>query len=495
MTAFDPQSPHVLLSCAEMAQADRLTIESGTPGEVLMEAAGRAVAEEALAHHGARQALVLAGPGNNGGDGWVAARHLAEAGVEVRVAALVSGDALHGDAAVMAKRYDGPVVPFAPDALEGADLVIDAVFGAGLSRPVEGAAAEMLRAASAHRAFGVAVDIPSGIAGDDGQVHGEAFKADLTVTFFRRKPGHLLVPGRFYCGPVVVRDIGIPASVLATVAPRTFENAAPLWRDEWPALDPAGHKYSRGHALVIGGRPPTLGASRLVARAALRTGAGLATLATPRDAYAIQATALTEVMVAPFADDAGLEAILADPRRNAIAIGPGSGVDETTRRQVAAVLATKRAVVLDADALTAFAGEPDRLFGSIDGPLVMTPHGGEFARLFGAPGSGDKLAATRGAAARAGAVIVHKGPDTVIAAPDGLAVIEAAAPPHLATAGAGDVLTGILAGCLAQGMPVLSAAAAAVRLHGAAASRFGRGMIAGDLIEALPEVLREIEGA
>ncbi len=494
MSAFDPQSPYVLLSCAEMAEADRLTIASGTAGEELMEAAGRAVAEEALTHHGASRAVVLTGPGNNGGDGWVAARHLAEAGVAVRVAALVPPDSLHGDAAIMAARYEGPVASLTPDALADADLIVDALFGAGLSRPVEGVAAEVLRAAGAHRAFGVAVDVPSGIAGDDGQVRGEAFRADLTVTFFRKKPGHLLVPGRFYCGQVVLRDIGIPSSVLTKVAPKTFENAAPLWRDAWPPLDPAGHKYDRGHALVIGGRPPTLGAGRLAARAALRTGAGLTTLATPSEAYAIQATALSEVMVAPFADEAEFAAVLADPRRNAIAIGPGSGVDEATCRRVAAVLATRRAVVLDADALTAFAATPERLFDLIDGPVVMTPHGGEFVRLFGTAGSADKLAVTRGAAARAGAVIVHKGPDTVIATPEGQAVIEAGAPPHLATAGSGDVLSGILVGCLAQGMPALPAAAAAVSLHGAAARRFGRGMIAGDLIDALPEVLSEIEG-
>ncbi len=493
MTAFDPLSPYVLLSCAEMAEADRLTIESGTSGEALMEAAGRAVAEEALAHHGARRALVLAGPGNNGGDGWVAARHLAEAGVDVRVAALVPPDALRGDAAVMAARYEGAVVPFAPAALADIDLVIDALFGAGLSRPVEGIAGEVLRTANAAPAFGVAVDIPSGIAGDDGRLCGEAFRADLTVTFFRKKPGHLLVPGRFCCGRVVVRDIGIPASVLTTVAPKAFENAVPLWRDDWPELDPAGHKYRRGHALVVGGRPPTLGASRLAARAALRSGAGLVTLATPREAYAIQATALTEVMVAPFGDEAAFEALLADPRRNAIAVGPGCGVDETTRRRVAAVLVTGRAAILDADALTAFAEDPGRLFALIDGPAIMTPHGGEFARLFGTDGTADKLAVTRRAAAQAGAVIVHKGPDTVIAAPDGVAVIEATAPPHLATAGSGDVLTGILAGCLAQGMAALPAAAAAVSLHAAAARRFGRGMIAGDLIDALPAVLSEIE--
>ncbi|RMD88506.1 MAG: NAD(P)H-hydrate epimerase, partial [Alphaproteobacteria bacterium] len=352
MAAFDPKSPHALLSCAEMAQADRLTIESGIRGEDLMEAAGRAVAEEALARHRAERAVVLAGPGNNGGDGWVAARHLAEAGVAVHVASSVPREALRGDAATMAARYQGPVATFDDSALADADLVIDALFGAGLSRPVAGAAAAMIETANARPAFRVAVDVPTGISGDDGQVEGCAFRADLTVTFFRKKPGHLLVPGRFHCGEVVVRDIGIAARVLDEVAPKTFENAPGLWRPLWPPLDPAGHKYARGHGLIIGGTPPALGASRLAALAALRTGAGLVTLATPAEGYAIQATALTEVMVAPFATQADLRRILADRRRNALAIGPGSGVGAATRRRVQALLGTARPTVLDADALT-----------------------------------------------------------------------------------------------------------------------------------------------
>lgn len=494
MNGLDPQSPLALLDCADMARADAAAIAAGISGEALMEAAGRAVAEEALAGSSPRRAIVLAGPGNNGGDGFVAARHLHAAGVETRLALFGDRSTLQGDAALMAARFGGAILPFDPACLAGADLIVDAIFGAGLARDVGGPAATMIEAANAMPARRLAVDLPSGISGDDGQIHGIAFRADLSVAFFRKKPGHTLVPGRFYCGRIAVRQIGIPASVLAAIRPRAFENDPALWRQLLPCPDPAGHKYQRGHALVISGAPPMLGAARLAAMAALRTGAGVVSMAVAREGHAIQATALTEIMVAPLDREEDLAVLLADPRRNAVAIGPGAGADAATRRRVLAVLAAGRRTVLDADALTAFADNPGRLFAAIAGrEVVMTPHGGEFARLFGESSGRGKLEATRQAAAQAGAVIVHKGPDSVIAAPDGTALIETGAPPTLATAGSGDVLTGIILGLLAQGMPTLEAAACAVHLHAGAARRFGPGLIAGDLVSNLPAALAALD--
>jgi len=501
MPSFSRTSRHALLTTEEMARADAATIEAGTPGESLMENAGRAVAEEAMARRRSPgRAVVLAGPGNNGGDGFVAARYLAEAGWTVTVALLGSREKRKGDAATMAQRWPGPVTAMAPDALAGAELVIDAVFGAGLTRAVEGAAAETIAAANAlEGALRVAVDIPSGVSGDDGQLKGTAFAADCTVTFFCKKPGHLLAPGRFSCGEVRVRDIGITSHALERIGPRDFENEPPVWAGDWPERDPMDHKYRRGHALVVSGRPPMLGASRLTAMAALRAGAGLVSLAVAEEGYAIQASALTEVMVAPFADAAGFSALLADPRRNVVAIGPGAGADAATRNRVLAVLEAGKDAVLDADALTAFEAAPETLFEAVaaaQGAVVMTPHSGEFARLFGDPGAPDKLTATRRAAARSSAVVLHKGPDSVIAAPESTALIDAQALPSLATAGSGDVLTGILAGLMAQGMAPVSAAGAGVWLH-AAAARCGpaRGLIAGDLVDALPRALDRLAGA
>ncbi len=267
-----------------------------------------------------------------------------------------------------------------------------------------------------------------------------------------------------------------------------LRNDPALWLDCYPWPAAAGHKYDRGHALVLGG-PVLTGASRLSARAAQRIGAGLVTLAAPAAVWAIYATALTSIMVQSFEPN-DFASCLADPRRNAIAIGPGAGLGEATRAHVRAALATGRPTVLDADALTAFADTQEALFAAIAGPCVLTPHEGEFARLFTLPG--DRLARAREAARISGAVVLLKGPNTVIAAPDGSAVINQNAPPTLATGGTGDVLTGFIAGLLAQGMPAFQAAAAACWLHGEAATAFGPGLVADDLPELLPSVLRRL---
>lgn len=486
-----------LLTTAEMGEADRLAITGGIASIDLMENAGRAVAESIGTVVRGRRIVVVAGPGNNGGDGFVAACHLAGHGYEVRMSLVGDPARLKGDAAIAAERWAGPVQAASPEALADCDVIIDALFGAGLDRPVEGPARAMIEAMNASGAPVVAVDLPSGVNGTTGAVMGAAVKAAHTVTFFRRKTGHLLLPGRLHCGQVQVVNIGIPAGVLDRIKPATFANEPALWRDSFPVPQPQGHKYARGHAVVVSGGTSTTGAARLAARGALRAGAGLVTISSPRDALAVNAASSLAVMVRPVNGSGELAEFLSDPRRNAVLLGPGGGVGPAMREQVGAALGSEAAVVLDADALTSFVDHPKALFDGIAGrgrrEVVLTPHDGEFSRVFSENFQvRDKMQRTRLAARRSSAIVVLKGPDTVVAAPDGRASVAENAPPWLATAGAGDVLGGMIAGLLAQGMPAFAAASAAVWLHGEAARGFGPGLIAEDISEALPPVYRRL---
>jgi ADP-dependent NAD(P)H-hydrate dehydratase / NAD(P)H-hydrate epimerase len=495
------QAGHVsgleLLTNEEMGQADRLAVTAGVASLTLMENAGAAVAAEAsrMLNPGGR-VVVLCGPGNNGGDGFVAARHLAEDGFRVDLALLGPRDALKGDAATMARKWSGQVEPLAFASLDGAQLIIDALFGAGLSRALEGTAASTVDAVNTINSPVLAVDVPSGLDGSTGGATGPVVRADRTVTFFRRKPGHVLLPGSELCGAIRVASIGIPNTVLEEIKPKTWLNAPGLWLPEfrWPRR--GGHKYNRGHAVVVSGTAAHTGAARMGARAALRVGAGLVTMASPPESLIINAVHLTAIMLMPFENADGLFGILADRRKNAVLLGPALGVDEETRELVAAVLGSGAAVVIDADGISAYADGPDALFAAIDAhperPVVLTPHEGEFERLFPDLSQGCKLERARAAAKRSGAVVLLKGADTVVAAPGGRASINQDAPPWLATAGAGDVLGGLVVGLLAQGMPAFEAASAAVWLHGAAAEAFGPGLIAEDLPERLPEVLQKL---
>jgi NAD(P)H-hydrate epimerase len=386
--------------------------------------------------------------------------------------------------------WRGTVEPLTPGVLEGAELVVDAIFGAGLSRALDGSSVETLAAAARRQLPIVAIDVPSGLMGDTGEAMG-AVAVAMTVTFFRKKPGHLLLPGRLLCGEVIVADIGIPNSVLDQISPDTFENDPRLWIAALPQLLDDGNKYTRGHALISGGYPTT-GAARMAARAAARAGAGLTTIAVAPIALPVYAAALTSIMVQPLATPEDFGCLLDDNRYTAFLIGPGAGTGEETRTRVLAMLGTGRPTLLDADALTAFADDPLTLDRAIAGPCVLTPHDGEFHRLFDP--NGDKPTRTRVAARRGGAIIVLKGSDTVITSPDGRSVINSNAPPTLATAGSGDVLSGIVLGLLAQSMEPFLAAAAAVWLHGAAATLFGPGLIAEDLPDLLPRVFRSLYG-
>ncbi len=486
----DAGADAVLLTVAEMAAADAYAIGHGVPGLTLMEAAGAAVVAAIRKRWPRGPVTVLCGPGNNGGDGFVIARLLEAAGWPVRLALLGAVDGLPGDAADNAARWSGAIEPLTPAVLDGAALVVDALFGAGLSRPLEGPALAVVeRLGGAGGPPSVAVDMPSGVEGDSGAILGAAPYCDLTVTFFRRKPGHLLLPGRLHCGAIEIADIGIPAAALADIAPRFAVNLPPLWLGSmrWPRLD--DHKYRRGHAVVRGGAEMT-GAARLAARGAMRAGAGLVTVACPEAAFPIYAAALTGIMVRAMPGRDDFAALIDDRRVTAILAGPGNGIDLATRADVGRALATGKPCVLDADALSVFEDAPRELFDGIRGPVVLTPHDGEYARLFSH--RGDRLGRALAAAAESGAIVVLKGADTVVAAPDGRAAIADNAPAALATAGAGDVLAGFIVGLLAQGMAPFAAASAAVWLHGAAAAEFGLGLIAEDLPECLPAVLKRL---
>jgi hydroxyethylthiazole kinase-like uncharacterized protein yjeF len=488
-----------LLACAEMAEADRLTIAGGVSGIALMEAAGHAVADAVSRMRRGRAVIVVAGSGNNGGDGFVAARVLAERNTPVRVLLVGERGRLKGDAAAAVARWTGPVEPAVPEALDPDSVVVDALFGAGLDRDVTGLARAMIEAMNRGRAPIIAVDLPSGVNGTSGAAMGAAVRATETVTFFRAKPGHFLLPGRLHCGKLTLADIGIPARVLDAVGPKTFANRPALWGDSFPVPEPGGHKYGRGHAVVVSGGLSATGAARLAARGALRAGAGLVTIASPADALAVNAGASLAVMVRQVDGPAALGEFLADERRNAVVLGPGGGVGAEMVQMVQAALGRAAAVVLDADALTSFALDPEALFAAIRGrtaPVIVTPHEGEFARLFNELSKNTQLRAklekARAAAALSGAIVLLKGADTIVAAPDGRACIADNAPAYLATAGAGDVLAGIAGALLAQHMPAFEAASAAVWLHGAAATAFGPGLIAEDLPEALPAVYRRL---
>jgi hydroxyethylthiazole kinase-like uncharacterized protein yjeF len=490
-----------VLTPEEMSEADRRTIAAGTPGIELMERAGAAVARAAAdAGVTGRRFAIVCGPGNNGGDGFVAARLLKEQGFAIKLMLLGAAVKLRGDAAIAAKRWSGEVEPFDAGAFSNCDLIVDALFGAGLSRDLSGEAKDAVEAINAAGVPVVAVDLPSGIDGASGQVRGVAVRATNTVTFCRMKPAHLLMPGRIHVGKIIVADIGIPDRIVREVAGGTWLNVPEVWIGcyPWPRIE--GHKYKRGHAVVVSGPAHATGAARLAARAAQRSGAGLVTVAAPMTALPVLSTSLEGVMVREAQGASGLKKLLSDQRLNAVLLGPGNGAGKATKAAVETAVKAGRTLVLDADAISSFTGESGKLSKLLKVnriQAVFTPHDGEFAKLFANDSAQivrieSKIERVRAAAKRLGAVVLLKGPDTVVAAPDGRATISNNAPPWLATAGAGDVLAGIVLGLVAQGMPVFEAASAAAWLHGEAAREAGFGMTAEDLTTALKKVLERL---
>jgi ADP-dependent NAD(P)H-hydrate dehydratase / NAD(P)H-hydrate epimerase len=487
---------HELLTPGEMGEADRLTIEAGTLGIDLMRVAGQAVAEAALKFPSVtRGVLVLAGIGNNGGDGFVAAEVLRLRRLPVTVVLIGTRERLRGDAALTFADWQGETSSALPADLSRFGLVIDALFGAGLDRAVHGEAAETIDAVNRSGIPVLAVDLPSGIDGRSGTVRGVAIEATRTVTFFRKKPGHVLFPGRTHCGEIRIAQIGIDDAVLQTLGIRRFENARELWASAYPVPSAEGHKYGRGHAIVVSGGPTRTGAARLAATACLRAGAGLVTVASPGSALLLNAAHLTAIMPARCDDADDLKTLLEDERLNAVVIGPGLGIDDASRNLVLAALESSAALVLDADALTVFKNDPQALFTRIHerrAPVVMTPHSGEFARLFPDLGKNESLSkidVAERAAVASGATVLLKGGDTVIAEPEGRAAVNTNAPPWLATAGSGDTLAGIIGGLLAQRMPPFEAASAAAWLHGRAGQIAGPGLTADDLDKTLHQAI------
>jgi len=472
-----------ILTVAETAAADQAAMAAGTPGTVLMERAGTAVADAICARFPTQAATVFCGPGNNGGDGYVAARMLKARGWAAEVRALA--EPTTPDARNARGLWDGPVARLGGPARPG--LLIDALFGAGLSRPLAGEAADAAQQMSEAAERVVAVDVPSGVSGDTGKPLGPAASAALTVTFQAKKPAHVLEPGRTRCGEVVVAEIGLGAT-----AARLFENGPELWGERLPWPTAASHKHARGRLIVVSGEAWSTGAARLAARSALRIGAGLVTLFSPPEALAVNAAHLEAVMLRPFETDLELEQGAAEV--DAAVIGPAAGVSETTLLNVLALARTGAALVLDADAITIFRDDPEELFSVLDRDDVLTPHPGEFERLFPGllAGSPERITAARRAAERAGAVVLLKGSDTVIASPDGRAAVNVNGSPWLATAGSGDVLAGFIGGLVAQNMESFEAACAAAWIHAECAELHGAGLISEDLPGLAPSVLRRL---
>jgi ADP-dependent NAD(P)H-hydrate dehydratase / NAD(P)H-hydrate epimerase len=484
--------PEILLAPAAMARVDTAAARSGIDSFGLMLRAGEAVAAAALRlFPDALRFVVLCGPGNNGGDGFVAATALSRAGAPVVVFCIADIGELMGDAARAA--HECPLARFPLDSFCPApgDVIVDALFGAGLSRHLPEDICSVIRKVREAKLPVLAVDLPSGIDGRTGEIKGEAFEAVHTVTFMTRKPGHVLLPGRLQCGSVEVFDIGIPRRIVEAEAGSLWINAPQIWAAEARSSSARDHKYSRGHLTVFSGPQTATGAARLSAEAALMAGAGLVTLASPETALAVNAAHLTAVMMTRIDTPGDLSAWLSDTRHSTYILGPGFGDLDRARNFALVIGESGRRLVLDADGLSAFQAGVDRLrrvFGKGESRLVITPHEGEFKRLFpdiAAVNSMGKVEKALAAAEALGGIVVYKGADTVIASPDGRAAIEENAPPTLATAGSGDVLAGMVGARLTNGMPAFEAACAGVYQHGQAARRAGRALTAEVLVRSI----------
>jgi ADP-dependent NAD(P)H-hydrate dehydratase / NAD(P)H-hydrate epimerase len=474
-----------LVTPAEMKHVEALAPAHGVSLLSLMENAGRGVAAEIIARYPQRPVTVLCGPGNNGGDGFVIARLLNDLGWPVTLHLLGDRGKLKGDALAMSKLWSHPIRSIDDD-FAGA-LIVDAIFGSGLKRDFPEILANRINSLGTDV---VAVDIPSGVDASSGKIRGAAVKADLTVTFFRQKPGHVIWPGRAYCGEVVTAEIGLPDAVTSSVPSKLWINQPPLL--PFPALD--AHKYSRGGAVIWSGDALHTGASRLAAMAAQRAGAGIVCLAGPRDGLMVHANHVSSIILHDVKETTDIENLLGGKKYSASCFGPASGTTEALCRIAMGMIASGKKIVLDADAFTLFAGNRDMAFRMMkqfdDTRAVLTPHAGEFERLFPdlVDGYEAPIDRARAAADMTGAVVVLKGPSTIIAAPSGETALQAESPAKLATAGSGDVLAGLITGLMAQGLSPFAAAQAGVWLHADAARKVPhQAMTAEDLLFAITQ--------
>jgi len=480
-----------VLTAAEMGKADASTIAGGIAGIRLMNAAGAAVAHRIVEEFKPCPVLVLCGPGNNGGDGFIIAQRLKKEGWQVRVACMVKRDALKDDSALAAKDWDGEIETLNSSlSVHKTSLIVDAIFGTGFNHALDLELVILFEKIRTRKIPVIAVDMPTGINTTTGTADPNTLKATLTVTFCRKKIGHLLLPGKIYCGKIIVADIGITDTIVESLNTTCFENNPALWLKTFPLPDAEGHKYARGHAVIYGGEKRT-GAACLAAAAAQKIGAGLVTITSPAKTVPIYSSFRASIMVDECEGVVDIKTILRDERKNAVLIGPGAGMDKKLRQIVETALSFNKSGVLDADVFSVYQKNSKDLFSKLSPKYVLTPHEGEFERLFDII-NGDKLDRALKAAKISNAIVLLKGSDTVIAAPDGTSVINTNAPPTLATAGSGDVLSGLITGLIAQGMPPFMAACAAVWLHGKAAQTYGLGLTAEDIVSMLPQVLNEI---
>ncbi len=477
-----------VLTTVEIRNAEKKTINSGLTSELeLMQRAGQMAAEKIVKHCGAKPTLVICGPGNNGGDGFVVAQSLFQKGWDVTVASFKNIDDLGITAKAVARRYEGKIVPLSLDQVKNknSEIIIDALFGIGLSKPISKELSDIIDYVNKSGCKTISIDISSGIESDSGKILGNTFNPELTITFIAKKPGHLLLPGRAHSGKVLLCDIGIKDN-----SSLCYENTPKLWLSKLPRRDFYSHKYSYGHSVIIGGEE-IVGAAKLASKAALRIGSGLVTLLSPPSVFPIYASSLDSVLVSRDT----LDSHLRDSRKHTYLAGPGNGVSEKTKTNILSILKAQKNCIIDADGITAFSEDRDTLFKAIrnsNSNIVLTPHQGEFKRLFPSLSDKNKLEAAREAARMSSAVIVYKGADTVIASPDGKGVINTNAPPTLATAGSGDVLSGIITGLVAQGMNGFEASSAGVWIHGASADLHGEGLISEDIIDKIPSILQNL---
>jgi hydroxyethylthiazole kinase-like uncharacterized protein yjeF len=467
-----------ILSSTQMSKADSETIKSGIQGLFLMENAGKSVSDFIKSKYNKQKTLVLCGPGNNGGDGFVVARHLKESGWDVKISSLIDKNSYKNDALVMAKRWNDFIIPFEEISVGDYSLIIDAIFGIGLSKEISGTIASVINEVNNKNIDTISIDIPSGIDSNNGAILGTAFKSKYTITFARKKIGHTIYPGKDNCGEVIISDIGIKDNFIKS---NIFENTPELWINDFPFPKPQQHKYDRGHSIIVGGNVESAGAATLSAISALKTGSGLVTVACPPSALLVYASKLTAVMNKPIDSVNSFSSFIDDKRVTSVLIGPGNGVTKTTKEYVLEALKLKKNCVFDADALNVFQDKPEELFKSIYSDVILTPHEGEFHRLFAL--EGNKIDRAIQAAKISNCIIVLKGSDTIIAAPNGKVAVNTNAPASLATAGSGDCLAGIITALLANKVDAFKAACIGVWLHSESANLAGPGMTAEDILE------------